>query len=478
MNSKNPSATVHRNHPTNLGHTVAMLLFLSGAMLNSQAEGDVRRTCEIRADLDAESQECPCISSWVPLTQDVKSILTSHEKWLKHRQTTLGKFSTETSESTDGGEKALFCNALIGKGEFSRVDLTEADFRGSDILSRTPIATVTKVKIGEKTYDTGSKGRTPDILGVDFSGATLNSAQFQGAHLKKVNLSGASLEETNFTNADLTGADLTGAILVDTELKGARFEGVNLSGATYAPRSPPSEHYLGNIRGLQDAQYPQGRPAGLVKLRQLLRESGYRELERKATYAIEINRTLALVDECPWSRDKTSRKSFFGFIPSLGCVHGIIRTVLFEQTTFWGLSPGRALIIMISIVFVLAPIYGIGLLISQRFPQLKSGIFVVIPQDRIEYRDAVASISDGVRLHPLTVPWFKFPLWMLYFSILTSFQIGWRDLNVGTWIVRLQFSEYMLRSTGWMRCLAGIQSMVSVYLIAISALTYFGRPFQ
>lgn len=33
-------------------------------------------------------------------------------------------------------------------------------------------------------------------------------------------------------------------------------------------------------------------------------------------------------------------------------------------------------------------------------------------------------------------------------------------------------------ATGWARTVSGIQSLLSVYLLAIWALTYFGRPFE
>jgi hypothetical protein len=46
------------------------------------------------------------------------------------------------------------------------------------------------------------------------------------------------------------------------------------------------------------------------------------------------------------------------------------------------------------------------------------------------------------------------------------------------WISRLQKREYTLRATGWVRSVAGLQSLLSVYLLALWVLTYFGRPFD
>jgi hypothetical protein len=42
----------------------------------------------------------------------------------------------------------------------------------------------------------------------------------------------------------------------------------------------------------------------------------------------------------------------------------------------------------------------------------------------------------------------------------------------------MQPREYILRATGWVRFFSGLQSVVSVYLLALWALTYFGRPFE
>jgi hypothetical protein len=42
----------------------------------------------------------------------------------------------------------------------------------------------------------------------------------------------------------------------------------------------------------------------------------------------------------------------------------------------------------------------------------------------------------------------------------------------------MQTREYTLRATGWIRTVAGIQSLLSVYLLALWVLTYFGRPFE
>jgi hypothetical protein len=51
----------------------------------------------------------------------------------------------------------------------------------------------------------------------------------------------------------------------------------------------------------------------------------------------------------------------------------------------------------------------------------------------------------------------------MYFSLLSASRVGVRDINVGSWIARLQSREYLLYGTGWVRTIAGIQSLFSVY---------------
>lgn len=66
----------------------------------------------------------------------------------------------------------------------------------------------------------------------------------------------------------------------------------------------------------------------------------------------------------------------------------------------------------------------------------------------------------------------------MYFSVLSAFHIGWCDLNVGNWIARMRAREYTLRVSSWVRSVSGVQYFISVYLLAIRAITYFGRPFE
>jgi hypothetical protein len=61
---------------------------------------------------------------------------------------------------------------------------------------------------------------------------------------------------------------------------------------------------------------------------------------------------------------------------------------------------------------------------------------------------------------------------------LSAVNIGFEQFNPGDWIRRMQAREYTLEAVGWVRTIAGVQSVLSVYLLAMRALTQFGRPFD
>jgi hypothetical protein len=69
-------------------------------------------------------------------------------------------------------------------------------------------------------------------------------------------------------------------------------------------------------------------------------------------------------------------------------------------------------------------------------------------------------------------------LWALHFSLLFLFHIGWRELKLGNRIDRLQRLNLLLRPAGWVRVVSGVQSLLSVCLVALWALNYLGRPFE
>src|SRR5262249_11416242 len=154
----------------------------------------------------------------------------------------------------------------------------------------------------------------------------------------------------------------------------------------------------------------------------------------------------------------------------------------------YGMTPGHSLKILGGSIGLFSLVY-IGALLAARG---RAGIWVFWPADRVYTAEGelspirltsefifprlqarAASRWWGALIRGLSVLFVG-----LYFCILSAFSLGWRELNVGTWISRMQPREYILRATGWVRFMAGLQSLLSVYLLALWVLTYFGRPFE
>jgi hypothetical protein len=308
-----------------------------------------------------------------------------------------------------------------------------------------------------------------DLRGAMLRGANLRGANLRGANLQDADLSEADLTRVNFVAANIAGvnfgrANLSYADLWGARITGARLHYVDLTHAVYAPTSEPPEDYVAGIRGIRtilapyDAKTEQVDVFGLVQLRELLQRAGLRSRERESTYAIERSKThhaLARWREQP-----------------LAAAEALFRLIAFDWTVAYGLHPGRALLMLIALISGFAAVYVAPLATAGR-------IYRVWPEGGIEELPNTARLASEAKVERL------YPRGSLslvgravQFSVLSAFHLGWRELNVGTWLARVQTREYAMRATGWVRVVAGVQSLLSVYLLALWALTYFGRPFQ
>lgn len=326
-------------------------------------------------------------------------------------------------------------------------------------------------------------------------GANLAESDLQGAYLGRANLEGAYLWEANLTEADLAWANLEGAVLKRAKLPEADLTEANLrsasldqsilsnavllradlSDALYQPATAPASGSLSGLKGLGAVRFCPGEGSGLVQLREAFKEAGLRDPERVVTNTLERIRTdYALAQwnglkfekrQCPdLERDRTA------------AIEGVFRLVFFEWTTAYGLAYGRPILILLALIGVFSLVYLPALLIPERILG-GTGIYRILPEGRIEYQSTASFAAKEVVVERLNPHLLSALGLAFYFSVVSAFHLGWRDLNVGTWIARLQPREYALRAKGWVRVVSGTQSLISVYLVAMWVLTYFGRPF-
>jgi hypothetical protein len=332
----------------------------------------------------------------------------------------------------------------------------------------------------------GKRGKKADLRGAELygadlskaglvvanlSGADLRWADLRGAELYRADLSRAYLTWANLSGADLRWANLSKANLEGANLSKANLEEANLSGAIFEPKpgTVSDASLLVNVHGLSSLKYNES-SHGLAELRETYKKAGMQEPERQVTFALNHNRRIKL-----WGKPGILNK-----------VESLFNLVCFEWPCQYGLNPGRPLEILGLGLFVFTFPY----LLALRSRDRETGIWLVRPENRILGRgcqDRPYKLNACRPFRPLPLDSTRFGGKILrglrqmrlafYFSLLSAFNLGWRELNVGNWISRLQKNEYHLRATGWVRTVAGVQSLLSVYLLALWVLTYFGRPF-
>ncbi|MFH1058994.1 MAG: pentapeptide repeat-containing protein [Pseudomonadota bacterium] len=381
---------------------------------------------------------------------DLNRIIASHEAWVKEVWTAY----------SSGPKTRRYLNLIIQKMDqesfnkaykIKRADFSGANLRGADLRLR-------DLRL--------AKFCDADMEGIHLEGANLEYASMVGAKLYKADLRNTKFialdaSRANFCEADCNGAVFTQAKLVnanfyncrlqntqfyDSDLTGASFAMANMDGVVFDidPKALPSPLFISTAQNLDKLTYNHS-PVGLAGLRNTFIAYGLRQSERELTYAIKSNEIIKDND-------------VLNFIPQL----------LFGVTCGWGLYPIQPVLYLLYLIIPFALIYLVSLYV-------KGGgcIWRSWQPDRIRL-DEGTDTPESIK----SLTW-KYKLaYSFYFSVLSAFRFGWRDLNVGTWMSHMQPREYLLRATGWVRLVSGIQSVISLYLVALAVLTYFGRPFE
>jgi uncharacterized protein YjbI with pentapeptide repeats len=352
----------------------------------------------------------------------------------------------------------------------------------------------------KKAFLLGTDLSNADLSGVTLDGAVLqnvelSNAQLRGASLKQVlladsHLYGAFLMGADLSTTDLTGSDLNYADLLDTKLDSANFRNTVLCLANFEPTTIPTDiRPLSTAKGLEFLRF-RDRPDALTQLSSQFREKGFREQERKVTYALRWHEATEYWGRCVLGS-------------SLACAEFGANQLLFNWTCGYGLFPERALVLLVRLWILCGLLYWLfvrfsrhgGLyLIPSRFetkgvirhPKLQR----IRPHHRSKTSVSRSSSSFKNRLIPYIhrnpekipsrrikqrIPILRAAFW---FSTMSAFNIGFRDISAGRWVRLLTKREYDIKARGWVRVVSGFQALLSVGLLALWLLTYFGRPFE
>lgn len=394
--------------------------------------------------------------------KNLHNILINHRKWLfsEGKKGMRANFENAYFKGVDlTGEvfnRAKMSNVTIEDSIFNEAKFYLADLRGAKFVNtQLNNSMFIKTKLQNSGFDS-CKINTSTFSQVDANSATFfacdlvealliwsdfNHAAFIKSKLHNSILGECSLEKTAFSSSELIGTMLMELNLEHTFFRNINFERAQLD--LMRGKLPPVA-MLSTCNNFLSISYT-FTPNSLHELRSLARDAGLKTKERELTHAIMNN-----------ARTKT-----------YGHFRSFLTNILFELPSGWGLYPGRPLVIMLCLI----PFFAIPYLIALYKPG-PAGIYRSWSADPVPN-----GTGKGGQIERLDANRSAVDINAIYFSILSAFHIGWRDLNVGTWITRVQPNEYTLRATGWVRTVSGIQSLISVYLLALAILTYFGRPF-
>lgn len=391
-------------------------------------------------------------------------------------------------------EHAELPNVILNGVNFAGANLQHASLPGAHlngaILTDARMARINLCGASLVAADlTSARLRSARLKGADFQrarleGCILSGARLPGANLSYANLRSARLDETklhgaDFRYSDISNANLEAAIapltlfnsaimqdcrLYNTDLRRSNIRGVDLRNSFIEGAYVMQKDFEGVItKGLMGVPRMDGLksmrskdPSFIAALRVTAKNSGRREAERQLTLALNRNESEELL---------SSNRPAWDSLVSYG------RYLFFDLTSEYGASPWRPIGILASVIVFCALCYALSFGHSSRH----QGIWIQYPTGENIAGPFLLKAKWKCQDKPVIRHAICTGIW---FSLLSAFNIGFRDLNVSRWLAHLQSREYSLVGKGWVRRLSGLQALISVYLLGLWVLTYFGRPFE
>jgi len=284
-----------------------------------------------------------------------------------------------------------------------------------------------------------------------------------GADLRGADLTNARLVDLDLAGTDLRWTSLRGATIQGTKMGQVKLHGADLQDAVFEPASGsiPEFTELTQSRQLTSLRFIAS-PHALMELRDKFRKAGLRQQDRELTYAIQHTRLRAMP-------------------------RGVERAFLWlmEKTCGFGLHLWRPLQLLGAVWLAATILYYLTIRIRKN-----PGLFLIVARRR-------RSDATKFRMHVQPVryfrgrssKWWRRPIHAVRaearilftaanYSLRNMVNLKFQWLEVGTWIKMLQSRDFDFESRGALRVISGLQSLLSLSLIALFILTYFGNPFD
>ena len=389
----------------------------------------------------AEFQPCPFAT---------KSLTSKEVRLL------VGEGHEATLRSPRQTKKPNLCHAVLSGINMTGAVLTEVNLALADMR-------------GANTAYADMRGanlRAANLSGATLDEANLEAADLHMATLRGADLSGANLAQANLERADLGGADLTGANLTKTS-----FIGSYMAHVVFEPATLPDVSAFERATGLHTLRYVSSDHA-LIGLRDAFERHGMQAQAREVTYAIRRNQRVHAWDSA----------EFFPKAVSLA------NLLLFEVPAGYGLYPGRPLYLLGMLVLVFTIPYMLALFRGKviQTGSRKKGLRTQ-QGDEILCRAVSATprlLQPHLRQHVRgrlmrrLMRLVDAMIVGLYVSLMSCVDSGWRALGRESLHRRVLPRQHSIIAGRWIRILTSVQAMISLYLIGLWLVIYFGRPFD
>jgi uncharacterized protein YjbI with pentapeptide repeats len=379
---------------------------------------------------------------------------------LRFTQDQIGLMLERQKAAVLQGRPAIMARANLAGSQFDGLDLSGLDLHEAELTC----AHFAASKLDRAYFFNAQLDRA------DFSAVTSATGARFSVMMRNVNLFRARLDGTA-----LDGADLSGASFDRTSLRDASIAGADLTDAAWDPVVIPAGPALGGLRGL-----PTLRPvvpalpaplhaepvlAGLQVLRIALRTAGERTAEDEVARAYEVARTRQLFANAAREHNNWD------------WLLGVSRSILWGWLTDYGLAPWRCLLGVLIILLLGIPLYlaEIPLLPGTASTRLQTVLWKDTPRangNRVE--TGPDDVFTGV---PAGGFWWRLRI-AICASMIGTVSVGVGDANLGEWLARLRSVELDIVPMGWLRVVAGIQSLIATLILAIWAICMFGHPFE
>ncbi len=410
---------------------------------------------------------------------ELDSILQKHAEWVK---------TTQFMHNS--------CRAPSGRSEFSEIskELVNADLSMESGFSPLGDANL-RCAVLHGINLSGSIVMGADLRGAILSHSKLVKTTFLisnlgGANLSQADMSGATFNDSELGDSDFRLSNLNGAFFISVRMDKAQLSQADVKNVTFEPIILPPVTHIASVEHIESMTYGES-PEALTKLRNDFKNAGFRDQERKVTYALKTRQSELLYKS--W----TDNRNWYDYAEYW------MNKVFFDFTCQYGMNPGRILISILCIIFISSIVY----IVFSQFSE-SSRLAIVVPNSHPENRPGwllpylnnqakmlqvggfASWIQFPIQLQPITASsngaylcslvkqeWALFRVSLL-FSLMSTFNIKFREIDFGRWLRLLTHTEYDIKATRWARMFSGLQALVSVYLAALLLLSYFGRPFE